>query len=357
MTNADIRVGLIGYGFVGKTFHAAMITATPGMKLAAVASSRPESVLKDYPGIEVFSSPEDLIACHEIDLVVIATPNETHRPLAEAALRAGRNVLVDKPFMLSLADTRAVIETARQSGSLLSVFQNRRWDSDFRGVRSAIEAGRVGHVAVFESHMGKFEPVPGDGWRDADVPGGGMWFDLAPHMADQALQLFGLPDSITADIAVLRPGGKADDWFEVILSYPQHRVILRGSMMAAGGEARFTVHGSEGTLVKHGPDLQEDRLVAGIRPDAPGFGDDDDRMLFYGPDGAEAVTIPTPSGDQPEFYRRLEATLRGKRDNPVSAAQALAVMAVTETAAEAARLGQRLPLALTEKERLAWRAG
>ncbi|CAI9119302.1 oxidoreductase [Brytella acorum] len=353
MAGSGIRVGLIGYGFVGKTFHGPMIAATSGMTLVAVASSRPREVGRDYPDVEVVPTPEDLIARDDLDLVVIASPNETHRLLAEAALRSGKNVLVDKPFMLSLSDARSVVETARLCGKSVSVFQNRRWDSDFLGVKSVIDSGRLGRIAHFESHIEKFDPVPGPGWRDAFVPGAGMWFDLAPHMVDQALLLFGLPTAVTAEIAVIRPESEVDDWFEVILRYPTHRVTLHGSMVVAGGTSRFSVHGAAGSLIKHGADRQEDRLKQGCIPGSPGFGDDDDAMMFHKSDG-ETETLPTPPGDQMAFYRALAAALRGEKPNPVSTNQALGVMAVIETAIEASKQGRTLPLPLSAEERAGW---
>lgn len=353
MAGSDIRVGLIGYGFVGKTFHAPMIAATSGMTLVAVASSRPHEVRADYPHVDVVPTPESLIARDDLDLVVIASPNDTHRPLAEAALRSGKNVLVEKPFMLSLSDARSVVETARLSGKIVSVFQNRRWDSDFLGVKSVLDSGRLGQIAHFESHIEKFDPVPGKGWRDASVPGAGMWFDLAPHMVDQALQLFGLPTALTAEIAVLRPEGEVDDWFEVILRYPTHRVTLHGSMIVSGGTSRFTVHGAAGSLVKRGADRQEDRLKEGWVPGTPGFGDDDDAMVFYDGKG-DTESLPTPPGDQLAFYRALAAALRGEQPNPVSTNQALGVMAVIETAIEASRQGRTLPLPLSAEEQTGW---
>ena len=285
-----VRVALIGYGFVGKTFHAPLIMATPGMELTCVVSSRPDAVHADLPDVIVV---EDQQAAPEVGLVVIAAPNALHAPLAADALRAGRNVVVDKPFTLDVDEARSLRALAARHDRLLSVFHNRRWDSDFLGVRQVIESGRLGEVVQFESHFDRFRPEVRDRWRERSEPGGGLWFDLGPHLIDQALQLFGLPQAVTAGIAVLRPGGSADDWAHVVLSYERLRVILHASMVTAGGTARFTVHGTGGSLLKQHLDRQEDQLKAGMRPGDLGWGVDDDPFVLYLGDGSrEAVACP-----------------------------------------------------------------
>lgn len=348
-----ISVGLIGYGYVGKVFHAPMISATPGLELVAIASSRASDVHADLPGVQVAADPYKLVARDGLDLVVIASPNETHRPLAEAALTAGRHVVVDKPFALSLDDARSIVATAERHGRIVSVFQNRRWDSDYLGVRQAIGDGLLGEVKHFESHIDRFRPVPQDRWRENPGPGAGLWFDLGPHLADQALQLFGLPARVTANLASLRDGSRTDDWAHVVLDYEHRRVILHGSMIAAGAHTRFIVHGDAGTLVKRGSDVQEAQLRAGITPGSAGWGDDPDAMTVY--DGAgEARALPTPAGDQLQYYVQLQRAIAAGGPNPVMPHEALGVMAVIEAGLESARTGAGVAPALTAGERSAW---
>lgn len=349
--DAVVRVGLVGYGFVGKTFHAPMIVATPGMDLVAIASSRADDVHADHPQVDVVDT-ETLLA-RDLDLVVIASPNDTHRPLAEAALAAGHHVVVDKPFTLSLGDARAVVATAARHERIVSVFQNRRWDSDFLGVQSVIGDGLIGEVAHFESHIDRFRPTPRDRWRENPGPGAGLWFDLGPHLVDQALLLFGLPDTVTADLGSLRPGTLTEDWAHVILDYPGRRVIVHGSLLVAGAPTRFVVHGSHGTVVKRGSDLQEARLKDGVAPGTPGWGDDPDDLLLYDRSGTPR-TISTPAGDQLQYYRLLHQAIARGGPNPVPPHQALAVMAVLDAAVESARTGRRTPLALAADERALW---
>jgi predicted dehydrogenase len=347
--DATVRVGLIGYGYVGRTFHAPMITATPGLQLVAVASSRAADVHADHPGVQVVDV-DGLLGRGDVDVVVIASPNDTHRPLAEAALMAGHHVVVDKPFTLSLQDARAVVDTADHCQRIVSVFQNRRWDSDYLGIKQVIDSGLIGEVVHFESHIDRFRPSPRDRWRENAGPGAGLWFDLGPHLADQALQLFGLPDAATADFGCLRAGSRTDDWAHVILDYPRRRVVLHGSMIAAGAHTRFIAHGTAGTVVKHRSDIQEDQLKAGVLPGAPGWGEDPDDMLLYDAAGRQTCRA-TPPGNQLRYYRELHRAITAEGPNPVPPHQILAVMAVIDAARLSAQTGRRTELALSPEER------
>ena len=348
-----IRVGLVGYGYAGKTFHAPLIAGTPGLELAAVSSSDAGKVHADWPSMTVVGGAQALFADPALDLIVIPTPNDTHFPLAQQALAAGKHVVVDKPFTVTLSQAQALQQQAQQSGLLLSVFHNRRWDSDFLGVKQVIEQGLIGKVTHFESHIDRYRPEVRVRWREQNLPGSGLWFDLGPHMVDQALQLFGLPHSVQANIATLRPNAQINDWAHVVLNYPTHRVILHGSMLVAGGVSRFTVHGEKGSVVKARADGQESQLLAGVTPGSAEWGKDDDAMSLF--IGTEPVrTLPTPDGDQRQYYVQVRDALRGAGSNPVTAPQALAVMAVLEAATLAAETGVTQSLPLTEAEIAAW---
>lgn len=350
-----LRVALVGYGFAGRTFHAPLLSRVPGLHLHTVVSGDAGKVHADLAGVRVLGRPEQAFADDAIDLVVIATPNDTHAPLARAALDAGRNVVVDKPFTTTLPEARALAALAQARDRLLSVFHNRRWDSDFLGVRQAIADGLVGDVAHLESHFDRFRPQVRARWREQSGAGGGLWWDLGPHLVDQALQLFGLPDSVQASFAAQRDGAQAVDWAHVVLAWGARRAVLHGSMLVAGGSARFTVHGSRGSLVKPRIDPQEAQLLRGMRPGDPGWGEDDDALLLYDDSDAPAVALPTLSGDQRAYYVAVRDALLGRGENPVTPLQAIAVMAVLEAAEASAREGRALPLALTDAERAAWR--
>ncbi len=344
-----LNVALIGYGFSGKTFHAPLLRATPCLRLQFVASRDAQKVQADLPDVQVIADPYQAIAHPEVDLVVIASPNATHAPLARYALENNKHVVVDKPFTLDMKEARELIELANLRRRQISVFHNRRWDSDYLGVRQVIEQGRIGRVVQFESHIDRFRPQVRERWREQNAPGGGLWFDIGPHLIDQALQLFGLPDSVQGNIATLRDDAKIDDWAHVVLNYPAHRVILHSSMLVSGGVSRFSVHGTKGSVVKQRADRQESQLAAGMVPGSAGWGEDNDGLILYAGD-EDPLPLPTPAGDQRQFYIQVCDALNGMGANPVPPLQSLAVMAVLEAAVQASQSGSNHALALSEAE-------
>jgi len=348
-----IRVGLIGYGFAGRSYHAPLIRSVAGLDLAVIASSNPQLVAQDGLTAEVVAEPERLIERDDIELVVVATPNDSHAPLARAAILAGKAVVVEKPFALDLAEARALTALAAEHGRMLAVFHNRRWDSDFLTVRQAIEGGAVGRVVHFESHFDRFRPLVRQRWREQATAGAGIWYDLAPHLVDQALLLFGPPTAVSASLAALREGAAVDDWAHAVLHYPDRRVVLNTTMLAAGGVSRFTVHGDKGSLCKPLADRQEAQLLAGLHPGAADWGADPDDLLVWNGDGA-CRRSPAVRGDQSRFYSATLAALRGKGPSPTAAHEILAVMAVIEAGLISSRTGAVTPLALTPEELAAW---
>ncbi len=345
-----IRLGLIGYGYAGKTFHAPLIRATLGLHLAAIASRNAGKVHADLPGMRVIDDPQALIHDADIDVVVIATPNDTHAPLASAALRAGKHVVIDKPMALDLAEARALIALAEASPGQLSVFHNRRWDSDYLAVKQAIDEGVIGEVVHFESHIDRYRPAVRDRWRESAGPGAGIWYDLGPHLVDQALRLFGLPRRVHAGLAIQRAGGLSEDWAHVRLDYGTRQVIVHASMLVAGGARRFVAHGTRGSLVKAGADRQEAQMLAGQIPGMPGWGDDPDPLIVIDGEGRETRQAAAP-GDQRAYYAGLRDALRGEAPMPVRAIEALATMAVIEAGRTSQREGRAMPVPLTPAER------
>ncbi|MGN7788348.1 oxidoreductase [Enterobacter sp. 22452] len=345
-----INIALIGYGFVGKTFHAPLIQSIEGLTLAVVSSRDEEKVKRDLPNVLVVATPEEAIQHPDVDLVVIASPNATHAPLAALALNAGKHVVVDKPFTLDMQEARELIALADEKQRLLSVFHNRRWDSDFLGIKQVIEEGRLGKVKLFESHIDRFRPEVRVRWREQNVPGSGLWFDLGPHLIDQTLQLFGLPQSVQGNIATLRDGAEINDWAHVVLNYPEHKVILHASMLVAGGTSRFTVHGDKASVVKARIDQQEAQLLTGIIPGSESWGEDSDDMVLFNAAG-DATRLKTPKGDQRQYYINVRDALTGTIGNPVHPVEALAVMAVLEAAVKSSETGTTQTLDLTAEER------
>jgi len=317
-----------------------LIAAVPGLELVVVGSGRAEIVHADLPDVRVICNPLEAATTEAADLVVIATPNPTHATLATAALEAGKHVVVDKPFALTTDDARRLSALAVAKGCVLSVFQNRRWDSDFLGARAALDGGTLGDVVHFESHFDRFRPAVRDRWRERAVPGGGILYDLGPHLIDQALDLFGLPQSVIASSATQRAGASIDDWAHVVLDYGRLRVILHASMLVAGGAVRLALHGTKGSWIKRSGDVQEAQLRAGLRPGSAGWGVDPEPAQFY--DGATRCEVPVPAGDYGQYYSALLEAILGRGQNPVTPAQAVATTNVLELAGASIGTGRRL---------------
>lgn len=350
----SIRVGLIGYGFAGRTFHAPLIQAVKGLELTHVSSRNRAAVLSDLPDVIVCAEPERVATHKDVDLVVIASPNESHFPLAAAALDAGKHVVVDKPFTVTLAEARSLVQMAKEKERLLSVFHNRRWESESLAAQAVLESGVLGEVSHFEAHIDRFRPAVRQRWREDAGPGAGLWFDLGPHLIDEALQLFGLPESINASLATLRKGGQTDDWAHVQLNYAGAKVILHTSLLVSAGGPRSALHGTLGSWMKYGADVQEKQLIAGIRPGSPEFGVDPDPGILVDGGTGRRTELPAPIGDESKYYSGVRDALWGKAPNPVPPMKALAVMAVLEQSFESAAAGRVLPFEFTAQERLAW---
>jgi len=324
-----IRVGLVGYGLAGSVFHAPLIRACERIELCAVLTTR------DAPARA--RSLDELIDCS--DLVVVASPNRTHFPIAKSALEAGRHVVVDKPFTVTLEEADELIALAEERQCVLSVFHNRRWDSDYLTVRDILP--RLGEIMLFEAHWDRFRPQIKPGWREQPEPGGGVFSDLGPHLIDQALQLFGMPEAVSADIAVQRPAAAVDDYFDVTLHYDTKRVCLRCSSLIAAPRPRFAVHGTRGSYVKNGLDPQEAQLKAGLNPRDASFGIDPIDGLFVAAEG-RAEPIPTRQGNYLAFYDAIAAAILDGAPPPVTAREARDGLALISLARRAADEGRTL---------------
>ncbi|MEP6906478.1 MAG: oxidoreductase [Pseudoxanthomonas sp.] len=339
-----INVALVGYGFVGKGFHAPLIANTPGLHLHTVVSSDPGKVLADYPGVRVVADLETACTGDEITLVVIASPNASHAPLAHAALSRGKHVVVDKPFTLDLAEAREVIAHAVEARRIVSVFQNRRWDADFLTLRSLIDSGVLGEVSEFHSHFDRYRPDVSDRWRERDQPGSGLWYDLGPHLLDQALQLFGCPDAVFADIGRQRDAAQADDYFNVLLRYPRQRVVLHGGSLVPANSLRFAVHGTRGSYLKHGMDAQEAALRNGVIPGTENWGHDPrpGELHHAGAEGIHLNPVSGLPGDYRQYYQAMVAAIINGEAPPVTTVEALQVMALLELALKSANLRREM---------------
>jgi predicted dehydrogenase len=328
-----LNVGLVGFGFAGRVFHAPVIRAVEGLRLAAIVQ-RSGSGAPDprYTEVDFVRSVDDLLT-RPIDLVVIATPNTSHHPIAKQSLLAGRHVVIDKPFAPTLAEAEALVQLAREQRRVLSVYQNRRYIGDFVTLQKLVSEGTLGRIVAYESHFDRFRPDQKPGaWRERPEPGAGVWFDIGPHLLDQAFVLFGTPRAIAADIRIERDGGAVDDAFDVTLHYPNMRAVLRASMLAAAPGPSFAVHGTRGSFVKYGVDAQEAALKAGHTPGEPDW--DADPPELYGklttPEGTRP--IPTTPSSYARYYENIRDAILGKAQQGVTPEQALNVMRGLELA-------------------------
>ncbi|MCU7826343.1 Gfo/Idh/MocA family oxidoreductase [Kitasatospora sp. DSM 101779] len=348
-----LRVGLVGYGLAGAAFHAPLIATTPGLRLDAVVTASPErreQLRREHPQARAVETAEQLLADPSaLDLVVVASPNRSHVPLARAALEAGLPVVVDKPLAATAAEAAELADLAETRGLLLTVFQNRRWDADFRTVRQLVADGSLGTVHRYESRFERWRPELKEGWRESADPAdaGGILYDLGSHLVDQALTLFGPATHVHAEVDARRAGAAADDDAFVALTHASGvRSHLWMSALAGQLGPRLRVLGDRAAYTVHGMDPQEDALRAGQLP-GPGWGEvaEADRGLLGTVDGA--ARHPSLPGDYPAFYAGVVRALREGADAPVDPRDAVAALAVLEAARRSAAEGRTV--ALTEE--------
>ncbi len=350
MTGTPLRVGLVGYGLAGSVFHAPLIAATEGLALDTVVTSHPErqeQARAEFPDVRVTADADGLLArADELDLIVIASPNKTHVPLATAALKAGLPVVVDKPLAGTAAEARELAALAEERGLLLSVFQNRRWDNDFLTLRRLVADGELGDVRRFESRFERWRPQPKGGWRESGDPAeiGGLLYDLGSHLVDQALVLFGPAASVYAEADVRRPGAQTDDDTFIAVTHASGvRSHLYASATTAQLGPRFRVLGSKAGFVKYGLDPQEAALREGGRP-GPGWGTEPEELWGRLGAGESPLTgggtpVRTLPGDYPAYYAAVAKALIAGGPNPVPAVEAAAALDVLEAARRSARDG------------------
>jgi predicted dehydrogenase len=338
-----IEVGLVGFGLAGRAFHAPVIRAVPGLHLAAVLQRSGTEAAEKYPDVRIVRSMDELLAMPEIRLVVIATPNETHYPFARQCLEAGRDVLVDKPFTTTLGQAVSLVQIAKGANRLLTVYQNRRYDGDFQAIRQLVAARTLGRIVRFETTYDRFRPQLKPGaWREAPRPGSGILFDIAPHLIDHALVLFGSPEAMTADVRTEREGAGADDAFDITLHYPGGmRAVLRSSILAAAPRPRFVLFGTQGSFVKLAFDPQEMNLRRGYIPQGRpwGYEPEENWGVLTVPAGEsfERRRIPSVNCDYRDYYANLRDAILGRAELAVTPEYALDVMRMLELARESSQ--------------------
>jgi predicted dehydrogenase len=336
-----IKTAVIGYGLSARVFHLPFILNQPALELVAISSGQPELRL-DYPHLQHFDDAAALIERSDAELVVITSPNDSHYPLARQALDAGKHVLVEKPFVVTSTEGKALIALAARRQRTLAVYHNRRFDGDFLTLQQLLHSGRLGEIRYFESHFDRFRPEPSARWREQAGAGSGILYDLGPHLIDQALALFGPPQALSARCRELRTGAESTDYFHLLLHYPDKEVVLHSSPLCAAPMQRFMVQGTEGSYCKFGLDPQEDALRAGKNPAGPDWGCEDPSQhgQLHSADAME--TVATLPGDYRQFYTGLVAALQQGAALPVSPADALLGIRLIELALRSSREGRTL---------------
>jgi predicted dehydrogenase len=355
-TNSVLRVAIIGYGLAGAVFHAPLIAATPGMEVAAIVTSnarRQEHAHRDFPAAAILTSADDLWRhAARYDLVVVATPNRTHVSLGMAAMNAGLPVVIDKPLAASVADAEQLITTSRETGRLLTVFQNRRWDNDFLTVQQLIAGGLLGPITRFESRYERYRAVPrAHAWRElpAVEEAGGLLYDLGSHLIDQAIQLFGYPRRVYAEMEKRRPHAQVDDDTFVALHFDKGvRAHLWMSVVARIQGPRMRLLGLHGTYEKWGLDPQEEALSAGLRPGNAGWGAEPRERwgrLSTEVHGVHIESqIETLHGAYEHYYALLYHAITTDAPPPVDPADVVTALRVIEAAQQSARSGNTIEL-------------
>ena len=310
---SPIKTGLIGYGLGGKCFHAPFIATLPQYELTSVVERRTNESQERYPWVKVVRSVDELLSDDSLELIVVTTPNNTHFPFAKQALLAGKNVVVDKPMTVTSAEALELIELAKQKNKTASVYQNRRYASDGRTIKKILDEKLLGDVFEFESQFNRFRPELKSSWKETPVGGSGILYDLGAHLIDQALSLFGLPKTITADIRKQRPGTQADDYFDVRMNYGFNKVIMKAGMLVREQGPRYMIHGTKGSFIKYGDDPQDTDARAGKMPTDPQWGleTEDSYGLLHTEINGSIIKkrIPSEKGDFGIYYQNLADSL------------------------------------------------
>jgi predicted dehydrogenase len=311
-----LNVALCSYGMSGKVFHAPLISAEPNLHLHSILQRGEPNALLDYPSVQIVKTFEEIIANPEIDLVVVNTPNELHYPMAKAALGAGKHVVVEKPFTLSLQEGRELIALAQTQQKVLSVFQNKRLESDHLDAQRIIHSGLLGRIVEVEWHYDRYRTnITHKKWKEDKLPGSGTWFDLGIHMVDSMLCLFGKPQAVYADMRSLRRAEGATDYFTVCFHYADMRVLLRSNTYVSEKGATVTIHGDKGSFLKFGQDVQEAQLMRGTLPGMQGWAQpgEDNYAVVHHHNGAESKREITAGqrGCYEQYYQNISAAIQG----------------------------------------------
>jgi scyllo-inositol 2-dehydrogenase (NADP+) len=346
---STIKVGLIGFGMAGRVFHAPLIDYVDGLELVMIRETKPDNVAiarERYPQTKIVDHSDAILSDETIDLVVIATPNKIHYELSKKALEAGKHVVVDKPFTVRSQEANALIALAQQHKKLISVYQNRRWDSDFLTVRKILASGQLGRLVEYEAYYALFRnDIRPNTWKEDGEVGTGLLYDLGAHLIDQALTLFGKPVTVTADLRIQRDNSHIVDHFNLMLDYGQLKVTLRSGMLVKEAVPKYTLLGTQGAFVKYDADVQEQELNEAKKSlSDPEWGKEPATIWGNLNTVAEGrQTVESERGDYPAYYQNIYKAISEEEELIVKPEQALQTIQVIECAMQSNQEKRTLP--------------
>jgi predicted dehydrogenase len=332
-----IKTAILSFGMSGKLFHAPFLSAHPGFQLMGAWERSKKMIQEIYPGTISYPSLESILEDKDIELVVVNTPNNTHYEYAKKALMAGKHIIVEKAFTTSVPEAVELKRLSEKLGKKLSVYQNRRYDSDFRTVKKMIASKDLGDLVEAEFHFGRYKPLIGVKLhKETPGPGAGLLNDLGPHLIDEALSLFGMPQSVYADIRITREHSQVDDWFDIVLHYPALRVRLKSGMLVREASTGYIIHGTLGSFLKSRADVQEAGLLVGKIPNSEGWGvepESENGLLHAERNGVVIKEkVPTEQGNYYDYFDEVYKAITNDTAMPVTADDGINVMRILEAA-------------------------
>ena len=344
-----IKTAILSFGMSGRVFHAPFIALNPGFELAGIWERTKSESLEFYPDIKIYRSLDEILNDESIELVIVNTPTNTHYEYSKKVLLAGKHAVVEKAFTTSIAEAIELEELARSVNKKISVYQNRRWDSDFKTVRKIIEEGWLGNIVEAEIHYDRYRvALSAKLHKEIPGPGAGVLNDLGPHLVDQAICLFGMPLAVYADIRITRPNSLVDDYFELLLNYSDKVVRLKASCLVREPFPSYIIHGLKGSFHKSRTDVQETALLANQKPNLPNWGVEpiEERGYLHTEKDGNIIRekVPTEIGNYGTYYALVEKAIRENKEMPVTAQEGIQVMKIIEAAFKSSELKKQISL-------------
>jgi len=346
-----MKTGVVGFGVAAQYMHLPFIVTNPKFELQTILQRQGNTAKENYPSVTIARSLDEMLADKNLELLVITTPNDSHYDYAWRALDAGKHVVLEKPFTITSDDAKQLIIKAREKNRILTVYQNRRYVSDFRTIQQVLDEKKLGEIIEFEAHYDRYRPEQRPhAWREQNEPGSGILYDLGAHLIDQAFCLFGIPKSVTADIRIQRPHAKTTDYFELWLDYGVSKIILKAGMLVREPGPRYAIHGRQGSFIKYGEDPQEALLRKGILPTGEYWGKESDDIYGLLHTEINGMLIkekyPSLAGNYGDFYNDLYQTIRKGSPLKVKPEHGYNVIRLIELATESSE--KKSTLACTE---------